>query len=198
MLLWINGHGFATVEQISKWLGVGKPFTYARIKKLINGGYLNRERVLHNSKRIHIVTKLGKEVSNDELPVPSKLNFGTYIHDMKLIDLSLSLIEIHGGEFIPERRIKQLKGLSGVGVSGHIPDGILTKEDGAKIAIELELTVKSKERLTKIMNEYAANLDFKEIWYFVESQTARNALSKAAKNAGVFNLEIKEFSNERD
>lgn len=196
LLFWINGHGFATVEQIARWMKVTPAFSYSRVKKLINAGFLNRQRILHNSKRIHTISKQGKQAIGDELPIQKKLNLGSYIHDVKLIDLSLDLIDAHGGSFMPERRIRQLKGLSGVGSVGHIPDGILELETENKIAIELELTVKSKERLSKIMNEYAANLEFKEIWYFVEEDMVKSAISKAAEKAGVYNLQIKENVNE--
>ena len=192
LLLWINGHGFVSVSQVAEWMGVSDPFAYSRVKKLLNGGYLKRDRVLHNSKRIHSLTLKGKAACGDDLPILNRVNLGTFIHDMKLVDLSLKLEKDFDGEFVPERRIKQLKGLSGVGKKGHSPDGILELTD-KKIAVELELSVKSRSRLKEIMNEYARNLELNEIWYFTDSVSVRNAISRAAEQSGVYNLKIEDL-----
>lgn len=196
LLNWINGHGFASAENIASWMGVSMPFAYARIKKLLNGGYLERDRILHNSSRIHFLTKQGLQACNDELPALKKVNLGTYHHDTILIDLSLQIEKETAGSFMPERRLKQLKGLSGVGTKGRVPDGVVDLANGKKIAVELELSVKSKERLDKIMKDYASNMDFHEIWYFVENISVRNAIQKAADNNGVFNIQIKELRHD--
>ena len=47
ILRWVNGFGFASADQICKWMGVGTTAGYVRVKKLVDGGYLARERILH-------------------------------------------------------------------------------------------------------------------------------------------------------
>src|SRR3990167_7913708 len=65
-----------------------------------------------------------------------------------------------------ERYLIQQKFYYGIGKSGHLADGILILPDGVKIAIEIELSMKSKHRLKKIMNAFSGQLKIKEAWYF--------------------------------
>lgn len=48
----------------------------------------------------------------------------------------------------------------------HIPDGILILPDEKRIAIEVELTVKARERLLGILTDYVVDKTIHEIWYF--------------------------------
>lgn len=47
ILRWINGFGFASADQIRQFMKVGNTVAYVRIKKLVDGGSLTRERILH-------------------------------------------------------------------------------------------------------------------------------------------------------
>jgi hypothetical protein len=47
----------------------------------------------------------------------------------------------------------------------HIPDAILVKSTGEAIAIEVELTVKKRDRLVQILKELSAS--YHRTWYFV-------------------------------
>ena len=65
-----------------------------------------------------------------------------------------------------ERYLIQQKFYYGIGKSGHLADGILILPDDTKIAIEVELSMKSRRRLEKIINAFAAQLKISEAWYF--------------------------------
>jgi hypothetical protein len=91
------------------------------------------------------------------------VNLGTFRHDFRLVDLGLMLEAETGGKFTPDRRIRHDEGLSGVGQIGHIPDGYLSICADKPIAIELELTVKSRARLQSIIHEYGGDLSVKEV-----------------------------------
>lgn len=182
ILRWVNGFGFATADQIQKFMGVGKTAAYVRIKKLVNGGYLVRDRILHGQARIHKVTKKGTLACDDAVLPLKDVNLGTFRHDMKLVDLALMLEERTGGKFIPDRRIRHDEGLSGVGQIGHIADGLLFIGDEKPVAIELELSVKSRARIQDIINGYGGDLSVREIWYFTDQQSVATAISKAAKD----------------
>ena len=182
ILRWVNGFGFATAEQIQKFMGVGQTAAYVRIKKLVEGGYLVRDRILHGQARIHKVTKKGVLACGDALLPVKDVNLGTFRHDMKLIDLALMLEERTGGHFIPDRRIRHDEGLSGVGQLGHIADGLLYIEGHKPVAIELELSIKSRARIQSIIDGYGGDLSIKEVWYFTDQQSVEQAISKAAKD----------------
>lgn len=183
LLQWINGFGFANVDQIQRYLGVGSTFTYNRIKKLVDAGYLVREGVLHGHGQILKVTKKGNAASADALAPMKFIKLGTFRHDIMLVDLALSLERETGGTFIPDRRIRHNEGLSGAGQSGqHVADGYLhIPGDEKPIAVELELSVKSRARLADIVNAYGGNLGVKEVWYFTDRKAVVNALEKVAR-----------------
>jgi len=182
ILKWANGFGFATVEQIQRYLGVKKSVVYARVKKLVDAGYFERERVLHGQARIHKVTKQGVLASGDNILPCGDIRLGTFKHDLALVDLALDLRDETGGDFIAQRQIRHDEGLSGVGQLGHIPDGYLYLEGQKPIAIELELSVKSRARLNSIVNGYGGDLSIKEVWYYTDQANVKNALVKAAQD----------------
>lgn len=182
VLQWINGFGFATADQIQKFMKVGSSVAYERMKKLVEGGYLARERILHGQARIHKVTKKGILASADALAPIQYIKLGTFRHDLMLVDLALSLESETGGTLTPDRRIRHNEGLSGAGQSGqHVADGYLFLGDEKPIAVELELSVKSRVRIVEIINAYGGNLSVKEVWYFTDNKAVVNALQKAAK-----------------
>jgi len=188
---WINSHGYVTADQICSYLKVKSSAGYARINKLVAGGYITRKRILHGHPRIHQITKLAKLAASDELPLLNKISLGEYNHTLELINVSLKLQEKHPtAEYIAERTYRHITGLSAVGRSGHIPDGVLEFKNGKKHAIELEMSVKASSRLDKIMKFYASNFDFNKVVYFVTGQSIVNAIQNAADRIGIDHIEI--------
>ena len=180
ILRWVNGYGFVTVNQIKRWMGVGETAGYVRVRKLVEGGYLKRKRVFHNQERVHWISNQAQGLIQDDIKNPKRVNISTYYHDLLLVDLGLYLEKTGGVEFIPERRLRNFNTDNTViGKKGRIPDAILIQENNQKpIAIELELSVKSKDRLRKIINDYMVNFNYDAVWYFTNNQAVYNALSK--------------------
>ncbi len=195
ILRWINGFGFASAEQIKTFMKVGNTAAYVRLKKLVDGGYLTRERILHGQARIHKLTKKGVLASGDAVLPLQYVNLGTFRHDYKLIDLALMLEEQTGGSFQPDRRIRHDEGLSGVGQLGHIADGLLSIGQDKPIAIELELSVKSRARIQSIINDYGGNLSVKEVWYYTDNKEVVRAISQASK--GFDFIKVKEIPKDK-
>lgn len=54
----------------------------------------------------------------------------------------------------------------GRGREKHIADALFYLDDTKPIAIEVELTMKSKRRLEDIFSGYMCQFDIKEVWYF--------------------------------
>ena len=181
VLQWVNGFGFASADQIKEFMGVGSTAAYVRIKKLVEGGYLTRERILHGQARIHKVTKKGVLASGDAVLPLSYVNLGTFRHDFMLVDLGLMLEKETGGSFMPDRRIRHNEGLSGVGQLGHVADGYLHIGEENPIAVELELSVKSRARIQSIIDGYGGNLAVKEVWYYTDNKEVARAIEKSAK-----------------
>ncbi len=167
LLRWINGFGFVTSVQVSRWMGVHEKVAVRRLRKLEQVGLVERERVFVRGGSIVTVSKEGIALAGDELGPMKKLRLGSFEHDRSLVDLSLDLVAKNAGSrFIPERRIRHERGLKGVGQEGHISDGFLMLSNGDRIAVELELTRKQRWRLKKIIDGFRRDLRIKSVWYF--------------------------------
>ena len=188
LFYWINGHGFANANQVSRKLGVVINTAYIRLKKLIDAGLLERKEMFKGEQGVFQVTKNGVAACGYGLSLLKNIGLGTYYHDLKLIDLSLNLEKENNATFIPERRIRQDMG--SLNIKDHVPDGMLVFEDGKMISIELELSLKSKERINKIMVSYAGNFGIKEVWYYVGSVSIQKAIQKAAEKRGASHVKI--------
>ena len=188
----INGFGFATIEQIKAFMQVGNTAAYVRVKKLVDHGYLQRQRILHGDARIHSLTEKGRMACSDVLPPCGEIRLGTFKHDLALVDLAIRLEQQNGGYFIPPRRIRHNEGLSGVGQIGHIPDGYLHVDEDKPIAIELELSIKSHIRLRSIIEGYGGDLSVKEVWYFTSQADVARAIEKVAKGYSFIKLFMQE------
>ena len=145
ILRWINGHGFVTVRQAATWLDISYQNTHRRLKLLKDAGYLSTDRV-DRSRYVFRVTRSGIVAGGDDLPPLKTIRFGSFYHDLRLVDLATKLACKTGGDFITERRLRQERSMDGIGIHGHVPDGLLKLNGQKPIAIELEL---STNRLRK-------------------------------------------------
>lgn len=187
LLRWINGHGFVTVQQAATWLGIRYQTCHRRLKRLVDNGYLTTTRVGHSRCAFRLV-KAGVIECGDDLPPLKIIAMGSYHHDLQLVDLAMLLEKQTGGHFVTERRIRKDRCLSGVGVYGHVPDGLLEIEGQKAIAIELELSTKGWRRLQAIIADHAANLDIDEVWYFAGSDALCRRLKRATDGYSFFRV----------
>ena len=179
---WINGHGFVTVKQASAWMGTNYQAGQRRMQKLAEAGFLTRKRVLHGDKRIHWVTKKALAACGDNLAPPQTIGLGSYRHDLVLVDVAQAVVDQNGGDFVPERRLRQQEGFKGVGVVGHLPDGLLRRPGQRPVAVELEMSTKGRHRLQRIISGYAGNMGLDQVWYFVTANDVRHVVEQAAKD----------------
>ena len=153
---------------------------HVRVKKLVDDGYLKKDRILHGQAKVHTLTPKGRMICEDDLYHLTDINLGTFRHDTLLIDLALWLEQKTGGHFIPPRRIRHNEGLSGVGQIGHIPDGYLVIGQEKPVAVELELSVKSYTRIKGIIDDYGGNFRVSEVWYYTDRKDVERVVSKVA------------------
>ena len=165
----INSHKFMTCAQIQIATGMSQAVAYRRLALLVDNGYLMHYRIFLYRPGVYVATSKGTAVSDDDLS-PGRVQLATYDHDVQLVDLALSLQIRYNASWMTERQLRHGQGLSGVGISGHIVDGVLSLSDGRKIGIELELTKKSNSRLIKIVRFLSGNTDFNVIWYFCRNR----------------------------
>lgn len=165
ILRFINDFGFCEIKHIEKQFQFKKPRSYQVMKRLIAMDLVNHEQIFHGRHGIYRLTKKGAGFT--DLPPLNRLPLDYYYHEVKLVDLYLTLMaQYPGSDWRSERHLQQEKCQNGFGQFAHVADGLLTLPDGKKIAIELELSLKGRTRIERILKGYATQFHLDEIWYF--------------------------------
>jgi hypothetical protein len=178
MIRWINGHRVATAEQVANKFGLSTPTAKKRLQELKSLDCLVYEKVFQDRPGVYRAAARGIAVTDDSLPA-ARLVLGSYEHDLQLVDLAVSLEHRTGAQWQTDRQIRHEKGLKGVGIPGHSPDGVLLFPGGARIAVELELSPKGAGKIEKIFMEYAGS-QYQEVWYFVNCDYLAARIRSAA------------------
>jgi len=86
---------------------------------------------------------------------------------------------------------------AGIGVGAYTPDGrpsrhypdlLMTTGTGHRVAVELELTAKSSDRLRRIMRAYASDHRVAAVLYLVPDAQGARRIETAARRAGIASL----------
>lgn len=194
LLKFINDFGFCEMSHIQRRFNLRHPRSYQVMSRLIKKELIRHERFLHARQGIYRLTQKGAEVT--DLPPINRVPFGQYQHDLKIIDVYLSLSHLYPhATWISERKLQQDKHRSGLSQRCHIADGIL-EFDNKKVAIEVELSLKNKERLTQIIKDYHTEFSITDVWYFC-NQALLKQFNKLTSHADFIKvLEIDSFLRE--
>ncbi len=169
ILQFINLFGFCEIRHIQRQFELKKRQSYAVMKRLIKANLVTHQQIYHQKHGIYFVTKLGAAYT--EFPSLSVIPQNHYYHHLTVIDVYQKLNHQYNEmAWVSERELINDKFADGVGQRGHIADGMVLLPD-KKIAIEVELTVKGRTRLEKILKGYAKQADIDEIWYFCQQKT---------------------------
>jgi len=180
LMRWINDHGFVTIHQIACYFKTSVPRAYYRVKCLVEHKYLRHTRIFHGTPGVYRTTLSGVHLSSSGLPPLRNVPLPTYQHDLKIVDISLLLLELLGGTFITERLLRQEAGIPRFNRTHHISDGLL-KIQKKTIAIEIELSKKSKARREAIMQHYLADSGIDLVWYFCGSDIIQQGTEEASQ-----------------
>ena len=136
-------------------MGASRQAAHRRLGLLHREGYLLRERLFHGEGRVYHVSAMGQEASGDGLSRLEMISPATYRHNRMLVDLGPGgHRQDRRASSRRERRLRQERAIDGLGHDGHVPDGLLQVKGKKPIAIELELTAKSRRRLEAIVDDY--------------------------------------------
>jgi hypothetical protein len=201
----IAEHRLVLPDHVAVLLDTSLAAATARLRKLATARYLRKESVFGHQPDYRI-THRGLAAIGSSLPTP-RSDLRVYQHDIGVAWLWLAA---RAGTFGPleamvgERRLRSHDGAReteseplGVrlGVTGphgrerlHYPDLLLRTADGRRVALELELTPKSRTRLETILAGYGADPRFDGVVYLVQSHTVARSVERAARKVGVSDL----------
>ncbi len=167
ILKFINEFGFCEVSHIMQRFNLGRSTCYEQMKVLRRFEMLNHAEVLPNYPGVYYLTVKAARLLDTDLPYFSQVPRNAYVHHMAVLRTYLKVkTEYPACEWITERRLIRQKYEDMPGSKEHLPDGIVILTDGSWIAIEVELTMKARQRLITILSDYAVDKSFSEVWYF--------------------------------
>lgn len=180
ILVFINEFGFCELRHLEIRFGFNKPCGSQVMQRLLKMGLIIYDRIFHGRPGVYRLTPLGARYT--ELSPLKQFPLGNYIHEITLCDVYLKLCLLYPDSiWISERRLKRDRFLEGMSKGKHIPDGMLILKEDRRIAIEVELTLKSIPRLEQIFKNYGTQFEINEVWYYC-SESIIATLRKCAMN----------------
>jgi len=132
-----------------------------RLRKLVQAGYIRRERILYGVAGIYKVTSKGARLEG-LTTATNKIRVEQIRHDIAVLDTAIYFNKVHGVAFKDIRTEIELHRLDGFGIRKHRPDFIFKKNNKTS-CVEVELALKSKDRFLNIISTNFMDYD-KQIW----------------------------------
>jgi hypothetical protein len=194
----IGRHGVMQIEQVQRAMGAGRSVTYRRFAYCEAAGLVERLSIPGVGPVLH-ATREGIRYGGLPLPV-AKVSAGTIEHSLRCTSVAISVGKNVGHEAIlTEREIIAAEALEERLVAStevgqfrgrpkmHRADLAVLREEGT-IAIEVELTPKSRPRLEAIIGAWCAAAmgdgDLAEVHYLCAPGQTRNAVERAVEKVG--------------
>lgn len=198
ILEWVGRQGVVRAEHVMARVGMGRSATYRRLAQLVDYGLLRRYRVLYNDGALLAATAEGLCAVGLDHPRPARIALAQVPH-MVLSATLAARLEPHLQEqtLLIDREHRAAENATGrplgsailgPGNNGqsrlHRPDFVLTSTGSEQlIAIELELTLKTRARLERTLRGYLRNHNVASIRYYAPQPIA-DAVRRAARMTG--------------
>lgn len=191
ILRMLNEFGFCDISHIGKRFDVKKTIAYENMQILINYRLVMHTRLLKYQPRVYYLTSKGIDLLKLDLPLIRRIPLNIYAHQLTVIDVYLKLRKIYPNAiWVSERRLIREKYSSNSKMNDHLPDGALVFPEGYQCAIEVERSLKTRDRLSAILNEYGLQTTYREVWYFCTTGiiTTLSELAIDAPYIKIYNL----------
>lgn len=210
LLSFLADHRAALAAQLAIATGLTELTVRRRLRALLAAGLISERRVLHRQPAAYLITERGLRTTGSPLHARG-LNLQGYVHDLGAAWLWLAARDGAFGpvdEVLSERQLRSRDGLPrpggdapadgalerwgvrqfGLGPGGaerlHYPDLLLETNGGRRVALELELTGKSRRRLEGILAGYGADPRVDAVVYVVADDRLEAKVRRAAARAG--------------
>ena len=196
---WIGRQGAVRAEHVMTRFSIGRTATYRRLHELVEFGLVRRHRLLYNDGGLLTATAEGLRCAGLDRLTPARISLALVpAHDRVggarrrartaasttqtlLSDREHRAAENAAGEPIASAIIgSQRDGREGL----HRPDFALIATDGQHVtAVEVELTLKNRTRLERILRGYLRNQNVSVVRYHTAPPIA-DAVRRAARAVG--------------
>ena len=153
VLGWLGEQYGARTDQLEVLMGCGPRTVQRTVARLRGSGLVRAERMIVGEPAWVTPTSAGMAACGSGFGV-WRPRIGLLAHVAAVNDVRLHIQgRAPGTEWIPERVLAKERG-----AGEHLPDGVAITEN-RRVAIEVELTVKSRERVTAILDELTSRFD---------------------------------------
>ncbi len=165
LLGWLAEQYAATTDQLGVLLGCGPRSVQRVLARLRDAGLVSVHRVLVGEPAWVTPTRAGLRACGSRYKVWQP-KLGVLLHTAAVNDVRLHIqARSPGSEWVSERALARDRG-----EGQHLPDGVVIT-DGRRVAVEVELTVKSERRVQAILDELAGRFDM--VLYYCPPATHR-------------------------
>jgi len=171
----------------------GARATDRRLKLLVEHRFLERNKYLYGVPYLYTLAHRGK-ICIGANKRKEKIRVERIAHDIDVLESVIFYIKKYGITLNEIKTEKDLHIRAGYGVHKHFPD-FLASIGEKKHAVEIELSVKSKERLKGNIGENYLNYDY-QVWFTDNEKVKRNLqeFQNEYSNIQIYNLsEVKKY-----
>ncbi len=192
---WVGRMGAVEVRHIQRRWGVCRSVAYGLVGRLVEAGLLQRVPTLPGDPTLIAATSDGIDYAHLALP-QAKVGPTQVDHWLWCADVVLWAEERWGpGAVTTERELRWIELAEGkpIGscVVGELPDGrpmlhrpdLLVSGPSGRIAIEVELSVKTPRRLEAIVRSWRRARHLDEVLYLVATGPPQRAVERAVRKA---------------
>jgi hypothetical protein len=199
-------HRVMVLPQVAAGLGVTDGTAATRLRALRDLRMVGYKAIFHDDPATAWITRRGLDAIESRLPPPS-IDLKGYRHDVGVgwmwlaaqrgafggVSALVSEREMRSHDLRSDRTAEPfgvaLGGFDSHGrMTRHYPDLLLLTTDGARVALELELTAKSARRLDTIMRGYAGDGRIDSALYVVPTISLERLTTAAVTRAGIQDL----------
>ena len=160
-----------------------------RLRKLVQAGYISREKILYGVAGIYRITSKGAKLEGLG-NAKGKIRIEQIKHDIAVLDTAIYLNKERAVAYSEITTELELHRIDGFGNRKHRPD-LVYKKDGKLICVEIELALKSKNRFENIISTNFIDYD-RQIW--IVPDKASKIAKTLEKNKDKYHIEILELS----
>jgi hypothetical protein len=165
LLGWLAEQYAATTDQLGGLLGCGPRSVQRVLARLRDAGLVSTQRVLVGQPAWVMPTRAGLRACGSQYKVWQP-KLGVLLHTAAMNDVRLHIqARSPDAEWVSERALARDRR-----EGEHLPDALVITE-GQRVAVEVELTVKSERRVCAILGELTGRFDM--VLYYCASATYR-------------------------
>jgi hypothetical protein len=195
---WIGRQGAVRAEHVMTRFSIGRTVTYRRLHELVELGLVRRHRLLYNDGGLLTATADGLRCAGLDRLTPARLSLALVPHMIASAALAAELEpRLRDGTLFSDREHRAAEDAAGEPIASaiigshqnghqglHGPDFALVRRNGEEIvAVEVELTLKNRTRLERILRGYLRNQNLTLVRYHAAPPIA-DAVRRAARAVG--------------